>query len=64
MDALSAQANGITLVLLAVWFAVEAVRRLIAPAGVAGGPVLAVALIGLLVNRSRCCWPAGPTAPA
>ncbi|MFL6162653.1 MAG: cation diffusion facilitator family transporter [Jatrophihabitantaceae bacterium] len=50
VDALSAQANGITLVLLAVWFAVTAVRRLIHPPAVAGGPVLAVALIGVAVN--------------
>src|SRR6185437_13892497 len=45
VDALSAQANGITLVLLACWFTVSAVRRLVHPPTVAGGPVLAVALI-------------------
>lgn len=50
IDALSAQANGITLLLLAIWFTVEAVRRLLHPAATAGGPVLAVALIGIVVN--------------
>jgi cobalt-zinc-cadmium efflux system protein len=50
VDALSAQANGITLVLLAVWFTVSAVRRLVHPPTVAGGPVLAVALVGVAVN--------------
>ena len=50
VDALSAQANGITLVLLAIWLTVSAVRRLIHPAAVAGGPVLTVALIGVAVN--------------
>jgi cobalt-zinc-cadmium efflux system protein len=50
VDALSAQANGITLVLLACWFTVSAVRRLMHPPAVAGGPVLTVALVGVAVN--------------
>ncbi len=50
VDALSGQASGITLLLLAVWFAVEAVRRLFAPAGVHGGAVAIVALVGVAVN--------------
>jgi cobalt-zinc-cadmium efflux system protein len=50
VDALSGQANGITLLLLAVWFAVEAVRRLVHPASVHGGVVTAVALVGAAVN--------------
>ncbi len=50
VDALSGQASGITLILLAVWFAVEAVRRLVTPAGVHGGVVTVVALIGVAVN--------------
>src|SRR5215468_9124535 len=37
MEILSAQANGITLVLLAIWLAIEAVRRLVTPQPVAGG---------------------------
>ena len=49
-EILSAQANGVTLLLLAVIFAVVAVRRLIAPPVVEGGAVLAVALAGVVVN--------------
>src|SRR5271154_6438258 len=49
-EILSAQANGITLVLLAVWLAYEAVRRLITPHPVAGGLMLGVALAGVCVN--------------
>jgi len=50
VDALSAQANGITLLLLACWFSVQGIRRLVHPPAVAGGPVLIVALIGIAVN--------------
>jgi cobalt-zinc-cadmium efflux system protein len=50
LEILSAQANGITLVLLAAWLAYEAVRRLITPEPVAGGVMLVVAIIGVLVN--------------
>ncbi len=50
VDALSGQASGITLMLLAVWFAIEAVRRLFTPAGVHGGAVTIVALVGIAVN--------------
>jgi cobalt-zinc-cadmium efflux system protein len=50
LEILSAQANGITLVLLAVWLAYEAVRRLITPHPVAGGLMLGVALTGVAVN--------------
>ena len=50
MEILSAQANGITLVLLAAWLAYEAVRRLITPQSVTGGLMLGVALAGVLVN--------------
>jgi cobalt-zinc-cadmium efflux system protein len=49
-EILSAQANGITLVLLAVWLAYEAIRRLITPPAVQGGVVLGVALAGVCVN--------------
>ncbi|HJP77687.1 MAG TPA: cation diffusion facilitator family transporter [Pseudonocardiaceae bacterium] len=49
-EILSAQANGITLLVLSVWLAYEAIRRLIAPPPVTGGLVLAVALIGIVVN--------------
>jgi len=50
LEILSAQANGITLVLLAVWLAYEAIRRLITPHPVAGGLMLGVALAGVCVN--------------
>ncbi len=49
-EILSAQANGLTLLLLAVWLAVEAVRRLIHPPEVAGTAVLVTALAGIVVN--------------
>ncbi|MEU2433285.1 cation diffusion facilitator family transporter [Streptomyces sp. NPDC007861] len=49
-EILSAQVNGITLLLLGAVLAYESVRRLIAPPEVAGGPVLATALAGVAVN--------------
>ncbi len=49
-EILSAQANGITLIVLAVWLAYEAVRRLISPPAVTGGVVIVVALAGVAVN--------------
>lgn len=50
VDALSGQANGITLLLLAIWFTVEGIRRLIDPSEVKGGVVAIVALVGVAVN--------------
>ncbi|HSV67061.1 MAG TPA: cation diffusion facilitator family transporter [Mycobacteriales bacterium] len=49
-EILSAQANGLTLLLLGGWLGYEAVRRLITPPAVAGGLVLATALAGIAVN--------------
>ena len=49
-EILSAQANGITLVLLAVWLCYFAIRRLFTSPEVAGGAVLGVALAGVAVN--------------
>ncbi|MFF7144098.1 cation diffusion facilitator family transporter [Streptomyces nodosus] len=49
-EILSAQANGLTLLLLSAWLAYEAVRRLIAPPAVAGGAMLITALAGIAVN--------------
>jgi cobalt-zinc-cadmium efflux system protein len=49
-EILSAQANGITLLLLAAWLVYEAIRRLISPPEVEGGLVLVVALVGIAVN--------------
>src|SRR6478752_6936683 len=50
IEILSAQANGITLLLLAAWFCYEGVRRLIDPPAVEGGLVLVTALVGIVVN--------------
>ncbi|HVT66596.1 MAG TPA: cation diffusion facilitator family transporter, partial [Trebonia sp.] len=50
LEILSAQANGITLVLLALWLAYEAIRRLITPDTVDGGLMLGIALVGVAVN--------------
>ncbi|MFF3906059.1 cation diffusion facilitator family transporter [Streptomyces sp. NPDC001848] len=49
-EILSAQANGLTLLLLGAWLAYEAVRRLIVPPQVEGGLMLATALTGIVVN--------------
>jgi cobalt-zinc-cadmium efflux system protein len=49
-EILSAQANGVALLLLAGWLTVEAVRRLVHPSDVIGGLVLGTALVGVAVN--------------
>jgi cobalt-zinc-cadmium efflux system protein len=49
-EILSAQANGLTLLLLSAWLAYEAVRRLIAPSPVAGSVVVITAVAGIAVN--------------
>lgn len=49
-EILASFVNGLGLVLLALWIMVEAVERLNSPIEVAGGPMIAVALIGLIVN--------------
>lgn len=49
-EILSAQVNGITLLLLALWFVIEAVLRLIHPPAVDGKLVTIVALVGIVVN--------------
>ncbi|AJE87356.1 cation efflux system protein [Streptomyces albus] len=49
-EILSAQANGLTLLLLGGWLAYEAVHRLIEPPEVEGGLMLVTALIGIVVN--------------
>ncbi|HKB51638.1 MAG TPA: cation diffusion facilitator family transporter [Solirubrobacterales bacterium] len=50
VEILSAQANGITLLVLATIIAIEAVRRLVDTPSVDGGLILAVALAGIIVN--------------
>jgi cobalt-zinc-cadmium efflux system protein len=49
-EILSAQANGVTLLVLSVVIVVDAIRRLISPPTVHGVPVLVVALAGIAVN--------------
>jgi cobalt-zinc-cadmium efflux system protein len=49
-EILSALANGVTLLALSVFFVIEAILRLINPPSVSGGPVLAVAIAGIVVN--------------
>jgi cobalt-zinc-cadmium efflux system protein len=49
-EILSAQVNGVTLLLLGALIVYEGVRRLISPPSVEGGVVLVVALVGIAVN--------------
>lgn len=58
VEILAALANGVSLVAIAIWVAIEAVRRLDDPPDVAAAGVLAVAIIGLLVNlvSARLLW--------
>jgi cobalt-zinc-cadmium efflux system protein len=50
LEILAAQANGITLLVVAVLIVFSAIRRLISPEDVRGGLVLAVALVGVGIN--------------
>jgi cobalt-zinc-cadmium efflux system protein len=52
LEILAAQANGITLGLLAIWIVWAAVHRLIDPRDVHGGLVLVVALVGALASAA------------
>jgi cobalt-zinc-cadmium efflux system protein len=49
-EILSAQANGVTLLVLALLIVYEGIRRLTSPPAVEGSVVLAVALVGIAVN--------------
>src|SRR6516165_3650443 len=49
-EILSAQANGITLLVLALLIVYEAIRRLVSPPAVHGTTVVAVAAAGIVVN--------------
>jgi len=49
-EILSAQANGITLLVLSVVIVIDAVRRVVSPPHVDGTPMLVVALAGIVVN--------------
>ena len=63
-EILAALANGVLLIVVAIWIFVEGVRRLSDPPDVAGGWVLVVGAIGLAVNLAAagCCT--GPQATA
>jgi cobalt-zinc-cadmium efflux system protein len=50
MEILSAQANGLTLLILAAFITYEAIQRLFSPPEVRGGLILVVALVGIAVN--------------
>ncbi|MGI8901294.1 MAG: cation diffusion facilitator family transporter, partial [Nocardioides sp.] len=50
VEILSAQANGLTLWALAVWFVYQGIARLLDPPQVEGLPVLITALSGVVVN--------------
>ena len=49
-EILAALANGVTLVGVSIWIFIEAARRFGEPPEILGGPMLAVAIIGLGVN--------------
>jgi len=50
VEVLAGQINGATLIVLALWFTVEAVRRLVSPGTVHGGAVATVAVVGAVVS--------------
>lgn len=47
---IAAFVNGMTLIVVVGWIAIEAVQRLVTPSAVMGAPMLIVACIGLVVN--------------
>ena len=61
-EILSAQANGVTLLILSVFIVVDAMRRLVSPPHVDGVPVLIVALVGIVVNVAAAAILARGTA--
>jgi len=50
VEILSAQANGVTLLVLAAFIIYEAIHRLVSPPNVRAGLMLAIALLGIIVN--------------
>ncbi|MGD2074255.1 MAG: cation diffusion facilitator family transporter [Gammaproteobacteria bacterium] len=50
LQVLAALLNGIGFIAIVIWIIIEAYRRLQQPVEVLGGPMLAVAVVGLLVN--------------
>lgn len=61
-EILSAQANGVTLLVLSVVIVIDAVQRLISPPSVNGLPMLIVALVGIPVNFAAARILAGDSA--
>jgi cobalt-zinc-cadmium efflux system protein len=51
-EILAALANGVTLVAISIWIFIEAYSRLREPSEILGGPMLAVAALGLVVNAA------------
>src|SRR5690606_8615261 len=49
-EILAALVNGVLLVVVSVWVIVEALRRLNDPVEILGGGMLAIAVLGLMVN--------------
>ena len=62
-EILSAQANGVTLLVLSGLIIVDAISRLISPPTVRGGLVLVVALVGIAVNLAAARILAGGERP-
>jgi cobalt-zinc-cadmium efflux system protein len=60
-EILSAQANGVTLLVLSAFIIYDAITRLVAPPHVKGGVVLVVALVGIVVNLLATRILAGPS---
>jgi cobalt-zinc-cadmium efflux system protein len=50
VEILSAQANGVTLLVLAAFIVYEAIHRLVSPPHVRAGLILAIAIVGLAIN--------------
>lgn len=61
---MSAQANGIILLVLSAWLTYEAIRRLIGPPHVTGSLVVITAVAGIAVNlvATRCISKANRTS--
>jgi cobalt-zinc-cadmium efflux system protein len=57
-EVLSAQANGISLLVISALIAFEAIRRLVHPSGVTGSVVIVVASVGIVVNLAAT-WSLG-----
>ncbi len=62
-EILSAQANGVTLLVLSVLIVADAISRLVSPLHVRGAPVLIVAVAGVAVNLAAARILAGGAGP-